>query len=661
MAVPMDLNSGLAVRLTELDDAMHTGFFDEGDREVLPRPAALAMPRQRLISIKTPSFGARTPAASDTVPVTSPADIRRRRIIFFGSTFALTALALLTPTLIFLHEGFEPIELVALVLLTVLLFAISAWFVNAVAGLIVLTTGRGRDPVCQNGPTPAPRARTAVLMPLYHEHAEAAVGRLARMERSLAALGAERHFDLFVLSDSRKDEVAEAEWAAVQALREIADCPVYYRRRAENHERKVGNLSEWVRRFGSAYDYMVVADADSSMSGATLLKLVDAMERHPGVGLIQTTPTIVGGQTLFSRASQFAVKLYGRVAAAGLAWWCGSEATYWGHNAIVRIEAFAACAGLPKLKGRKPFGGHVMSHDVVEAALLRRGGWAVHLAADLPDSHEETPPSLADFMVRERRWAQGNLQHLALIGAPGLHWVNRVQFMMGAMAYLASPLWLLSIVAGLAIELQSPTDWDSFWYVLSPKVTPFLWGSALCAFLLLGPKLMGLALVLSRRDERKAFGGTALLLRNAACEALLSAITAPILMARNSRTVFEALIGRDSGWTPQRRTADALTAMEGVRQHQWELGVGLALSSALIFRPDLCLVFAPILAPLLCTGPLSALLSDVRVGMRAKAKAFLATPEELTETGPAIPRDAAPWSLPAPQGEPAPVIRLVAS
>ncbi len=659
----MDMNSGLAVRLTQPDDPVHALFPGERAREVLPRPAALAMPRQRLTSVKAPGFGAGTPEAADFIPETSPADIVRRRTIFFGSTVALTSLALATPTFIFVRDGFMPIEMAAIALLAVLLLAICAWFVNAAAGLVILITGKGRDPVCANGPTPAPQARTALLMPLYHEDAEAAVGRLARIEGSLAALGAERHFDLFVLSDSRKDDVAEAEWAAVQTLRATAQCPVYYRRRAENHERKVGNLSEWVRRFGSAYDYMVVADADSSMSGATLLKLVDAMERHPGVGLIQTTPTIVGGTTLFSRASQFAVKLYGRVAGAGLAWWCGSEATYWGHNAIIRVEAFAACAGLPKLKGRKPFGGHVMSHDVVEAALLRRGGWAVHMAADLPDSHEETPPSLADFMVRERRWAQGNLQHMALVAAPGLHWVNRVQFMMGAMAYLASPLWLLSVIIGLAIELQSPTDWDSFWYVLTPKVTPFLWGSGLCAFLLLGPKLMGLALVLSRPAERRAFGGAAMLLRNAATEALLSAVTAPILMARNSRTVFEVLIGRDSGWTPQRRTAEALTAIEGVRQHQWELGVGLGLTSALIFRPDLCLVFTPILAPLLCTGPLSALLSDVRIGARTKAMGLLATPEELPELAvPAAPREpAAPWGLSAAASEPTPVIRLVAS
>jgi membrane glycosyltransferase len=646
----MDMNSGLAVRLAQPDDAIRAD-----EREALPRAAALAMPRQRL---SRSAAGASTDAR-DFVPQTSPADIARRRFIFFGSTLALTALALSLPVITLLQGGAMPLQIVGVALLGVLLLAITAWFVNAVAGLIVLTTGKARDTVRMARDLPAAQARTALLMPLYHEDAEAAVGRLAKIERSLASLHADRHFDLFVLSDSRNEVIAEEEWAAFQAMRAGAHCPVYYRRRTENHERKVGNISEWIRRFGSAYDYMVVLDADSSMSGGTLLRLVDAMERHPGVGLIQTTPTITGGVTLFARTSQFAVKLYGRVAAAGLAWWAGSEATYWGHNAIIRTEAFAACSGLSKLDGCKPFGGDIMSHDVVEAALLRRGGWAVHLAADLPDSTEETPPGLADFMVRERRWAQGNLQHLALVGAPGLHWISRIQFVMGAMAYLASPLWLASIVVGLAIELQSPMDPDAFWNVFTPKFGPFLWGSALCGLLLLGPKLMGLGLVLSRRRERMAFGGVERLLKNAALEALVSAVTAPILMARNSRTVVEVLAGRDSGWAPQRRTAASMTAREGFHQHGWEFAVGAALSSALLIRPDLVLVFAPILMPLMLSGPVAALLSDGSLGARAKARGVLMTPEERAEV--VVLREPAGWTHPASAGEPAAVIRLVAS
>lgn len=644
----MDMSSGLAVRLTQPDDPIRAD-----EREVLPRPAPLAMPRQTLIGEGAPVI---TPAAEDFTPVTSPAHIARRRFIFFGSALAITAAALTTPVILFMQDGFQPLQCLAIALLGVLLLAISAWFVNAVVGFVVLTTGRGRDPIAMSRTTPSAQARTALLMPIYHEDAEAAVGRMARIERSLAVLGAERHFDLFVLSDSRNDVIAEAEWAACAALRAEASCPVYYRRRAENTERKVGNVSEWVRRFGDGYDYMVVLDADSTMSAPTLLKLVDAMERHPGVGLIQTTPVIVGATTLFARASQFAVKLYGRVAAAGLAWWAGSEATYWGHNAIIRVKAFAAAAGLSSLPGRRPFGGDVMSHDVVEAALLRRAGWAVHLAADLDGSTEETPPSLADFMVRERRWAQGNLQHLALmVRTPGLHWISRMQFAMGAMAYLASPLWLASVIVGLAIELQSPVDWDSFWYILAPRVTPYLWGSALCGVLLLGPKLIGLGLVLSRPAERRAFGGVEVLLKNAALEALISAVTAPMMMARNSRTVVEALLGRDSGWAPQRRTAGELSVREAAREHQWELAIGLALSSALIFRPDLVLVFLPIIGPLLCSGPLAALLSDGVRGQRAKALGVLMTPDERRDVIRA--RQPLAWAG-SPLAEPSAVIRL---
>ncbi len=645
----MDMNTNLAV----LSNDAELELRDE--REVLPRAAHLAMPRQPLAATRSDQWGLQMPDARDSIPETSPATIARRRTVFFGSTLALTAVALITPVVIYTRDGFTPLEVLGVALLGILLLAISAWFVNAVLGMRVLITGKGRDTIVMADETPPAAGRTALLMPIYHEDAGAAIGRMARMERSLAALGADRHFDLFVLSDSRRDEVADAEWEAFQALQAAATCPVYYRRRAENHERKVGNISEWVRRFGGAYDYMVVLDADSHMGAASLLKLVDAMERHPGVGLIQTTPTITGATTVFSRASQFAVKLYGRVAGAGLAWWCGSEATYWGHNAVIRVRAFAACAGLSKLRGRKPFGGDVMSHDVVEAALMRRGGWAVHLAADLPESHEETPPSLGDFMVRERRWAQGNLQHLALVGAPGLHWVNRIQFLMGAMAYLASPLWLASVIVGLAIELQSPVDWESFWYILTPRITPFLWGSALCGLLLLGPKLMGLALVLSRKAERDAFGGTKTLLKNAAFEALLSAVTAPILMARNSRVVFEALIGRDSGWAPQRRTAGSMKVRDAFQQHRWEFAVGAALSSALVARPDLSLLFAPILLPLLLTGPLSAVLSDGRIGAKVRAKGLLATPEERAAL--AAARDHAVW----PPVEAAPVIRLIAT
>jgi len=235
--------------------------------------------------------------------------------------------------------------------------------------------------------------------------------------------------------------------------------------------------------------------------------------------------------------SQFGVRMYGRVAAAGLAWWAGSEATYWGHNAIVRTQAFASSAGLPILPGAKPFGGHILSHDVVEAALLRRAGWAVHVTAALDGSCEETPPTLLDFIQRDHRWCQGNLQHLRLIGAKGLHPLSRIQLAMGAMAYLCSPLWLIGLVIGLVLQLRYPVDWSSFWGFLRPTLSPFLLTSLLTALMLIGPKMLGCVLVLSRRGERRAFGGAGAVVKSMALEVALSAALAPILMVANTRAV----------------------------------------------------------------------------------------------------------------------------
>ncbi len=203
--------------------------------------------------------------------------------------------------------------------------------------------------------------------------------------------------------------------------RELDDIiPVYYRRRLKNTARKAGNIADWVGRFGAGYQSFVILDGDSVMSGATLVSLALAMDADPKAGLIQTVPRIVGGETLLQRLQQFACNTYGPPVAAGLAFWHRDQGNYWGHNAIIRTAAFAAAAGLPDLPGRKPFGGHIMSHDFVEAVLLQRAGYGVHMMPSLEGSYEGMPPNIIDVVARDRRWAQGNLQHLAIVSQPGL-------------------------------------------------------------------------------------------------------------------------------------------------------------------------------------------------------------------------------------------------
>lgn len=585
----------------------------------LPDEAPLDMPRQSLDSAE---------AARDVTPATSPRTVALRRLGLAAGTAVLTALSAITPFYLYARKGWDPLEMLAFGLFMVLITAISCWFVSGLMGLAVMLRGRDQADLKFAAHPQTPRTRTALLMPLYNEDARASFARLAQIDASLARLGASSAFDIFVLSDSTKPEAALAERSAFQAFRLSANSRAFYRRRTENVERKAGNLAEWVRRFGAAYESMIVLDADSTMAGETLLRMADAMERNPGVGLIQTAPVIIKARTVFARVSQYSVRLYGRVAAAGLAYWTGSESSYWGHNAIIRTRAFAACCGLPSLPGRKPFGGHILSHDVVEAALLRRAGWAVHVTAALDGSWEETPPTITDFIRRDHRWFQGNLQHLGLIGAKGLSPMSRLQLLMGCMAYLSSPLWLASLVVGLTIQMFYPVDWASFWYILNPQFTPFMLASLLSGVLLIGPKFMGAALVMSRPAERRAFGGARSIAKGMAAEIALSAILAPILMVANTKAFIQILSGHDTGWTTQQRDSDGLAWSDALRAMRWQMVAGVGFVAALCVRPDLATWFAPIVLPLLFAAPITVWSSRIRSGDALAARGFLVTPAQ---------------------------------
>lgn len=600
---------------------------DAGRWAWLPEESALEMPRQD-VSEDAPAIRA--------VLETSPADVDRRRLILTISTVVTAMLAGIAPFILYARHGWDALEVLAFAVFAVLITAIACWFSSAAAGLVVLLSGKEQADLDFADQPPAPTTRTALLMPLYNEDARAAFARLAAIDASLGRLGVSSAFDFFVLSDSTKDEAAMGELSQALSFRPQANSQVYYRRRMDNVGRKAGNIADWTTRFGGAYDFMIVLDADSTMAGETVLRLVDAMERNPGVGLIQTAPTIVKASTLFARVSQFSVRLYGRVAAAGLAWWAGSEASYWGHNAILRTRAFADCAGLPMLEGRKPFGGHILSHDVVEAALLRRAGWAVHVTAALDGSCEETPPTITDFIRRDHRWCQGNLQHLSLIGAKGLSPMSRMQLAMGCMAYLSSPLWFASLALGMIIQLQYPTDWDSFAYMLHPEFSPFMLASLLSGVLLIGPKVMGAVLVMSRKAERRAFGGGRTVIKGMGMEIFLSALLAPILMVANTKAVVQILSGHDAGWHTQQRDTDGLAWSDAFRAMKWQMITGVGFSIALAFRPDLISWFAAIVLPLLFAAPIAVWTSRRRHGDAAAAKGYMVIPDEdgTTSTAP---------------------------
>jgi membrane glycosyltransferase len=348
-------------------------------------------------------------------------------------------------------------------------------------------------------------------------------------------------------------------------------------------------------------------------------------------------PRLCGGDTLFARLQQFAGTVYGPVVARGIAAWQGDDGNYWGHNAIIRVRAFAGAAGLPVLPGRKPFGGIILSHDFVEAALMRRAGWGVRMLPTLGGTWEESPPSLLDVAARDRRWAQGNIQHLAVVGARGLKWPNRAHMYIGVMSYLASPLWLALIVVGLAVTVQIATAQYQYFteeVSLFPNWPRFDSERMIELFIfsmivLLLPKTLGLVRALLNWELLRTVNPVRLVL-GVVLETVLSALYAPISMMIQTRQVWEIFRGQDSGWSVQSRKSTALPFGLLLRRHWLHTVVGLAVAAALWFlSPPLLAWMAPALIGLVLAIPLSALSASVFFAKLARWLGCLVVPEEV--------------------------------
>ncbi len=357
---------------------------------------------------------------------------------------------------------------------------------------------------------------------------------------------------------------------------------------------------------------------------------------NPDLGLLQSLPTLHGGETLFARLQQFAGVVYGPVIAQGLAWWNGSENNYWGHNAMIRTAAFAAAAGLPDLPGRKPFGGHIMSHDFVEAALLRRAGWGVQLAALLPGSYEQGPPTLPDLAVRDRRWCQGNIQHAAIISAAGLHPLSRLHMLNGIVAYACAPLWLLFMLLGLAVSLQTHflrPEYFPVGHTLFPQWPVFdaeraVWLFSVTILVLLTPKLLG-ALAFLGSPQVTGVMARLRLIASVFVEIFCAALLSPITMLTQSFQCVAVLRGSDSGWGAQRRGGAVITLAEAMRLYWRQVVLGVVLSLlAYSIAPRLLLWMLPVIAGLVLAPWLVTITASSRLGLGLRRLGLLTVPSE---------------------------------
>ena len=543
-----------------------------------------------------------------------------RHACFLGPVAVLTVAALALALRAMPLSGAPRVLYAAAVAINVGLLALASW--SAVLGAALTLWQRAGGALA--GPVllpPTGRARTAVLLPVHEEDAVRVFAAAGVMARSIAnePLGAA---DVFVLSDTRS---ADGEAAEEQAYRRLlAQLPpnvaVHYRRRTDNAGRKAGNIAEFIGRWGAEYDFMVVLDADSLMTGAAIGRLVGAMEANPNAGLIQSMCYPIGRSTLFARIQQFGARLHGPLLARGVAWWQGPRGSYWGHNAIIRIAAFAGHCGLPRLPGRAPLGGEILCHDTVEAALLLRAGWDVWMLPDGPGgrhdgSWEETPTNLADHLDRDRRWCQGNLQHFAVLRAEGLKLASFVHLGQGIAHYLSAPLFIALIAIGLAAPARGLGDADA---------SAALW--AIVAVLMFAPRLLSVGAVLANGAASRSFGGRAGLLASVLLDQVFSILVGPVSLVFYLAFVATTLAGRVVRWDVQPRDDRGLGWREAwVR---FRLPVGLAVAVAAAVGPATPALAATLLPGLLLAVPLAVWSSRQSVGEWARRFGLFRTPEE---------------------------------
>jgi membrane glycosyltransferase len=539
--------------------------------------------------------------------------------------------------------GLTPLKILLLGLYAILILWIAMSFWSAAMGFWILFTrydffARRRAAVARDT-TPLPaEARTAILMPIYNEDLDHVFAGIRANWHSLLDTDEADGFDFFILSDTRDVNTwmrEECEW--YRLCDELdAHGRIFYRNRKENTARKSGNIADFVERWGASYRYMIVLDADSIMAGDTLVRMVRMMEANPDTALIQAPPVPVNRTTLFSRILQFASSAYGPIFTAGAGFWQLGDSNFWGHNAIIRVAPFAEHCGLPELPGREPFGGEIMSHDFVEAALLRRAGWRVWLAYELKGSYEELPPTLIDYAKRDRRWCQGNLQHSRLIFARGFHPVSRLHFAMGVMSYLSSPLWLLFLLLTAAdAYIQARTIPVYFFGDRLEPVWPVSFAIEMKIVLIFTlamlflPKLLALIVIAFNGVQRRGFGGIMRATISSLLETLFSILVAPVLMLFQSRFVWAILFRRSVGWPAQQREDHLTSLREAVSTHGVQTLLGIAAGLITYFYvPDYFWLFLPVLCGILLSVPLSMISSSSWLGRITRKIGLFSTPEE---------------------------------
>ena len=576
----------------------------------------------------------------------------RRHLFFFSLVILITAIATWTLADILWRSGMSVLEWLQLALFVPLFGMVAFGFTQAVVGFFILLRGRdpreitvtldepapsGDDDLADPATGPALLPATAILVPICNEEVPRVYEGIRAMYQALSRTGQIAHFDFFILSDSSDpDKWIQEEVGWIDLCKQLgAFGRIFYRKRFVSLNQKSGNISDFCRRWGRRYRYMLELDADSLMTAGTIVRMVRLMEANPSCGILQTVPAPIESHTPFARMQQFSAYCYGSVFSAGLNFWQADNGNFWGHNAIIRVQPFMDECALPTLPGTGF--ARFMSHDYVEAALMRRAGYQVWLAYTLPGSFEELPPTIEDGARRDRRWCRGNFQHAWLLFARGFHAMSRLHITLGILSYLCSPLWLIFLLVGAvqfsrAVGRAVPSSFANTG--LSAYLGVGAGTLALVLFLvtmtmLTLPKLLALFLVLRDPARRALFGGGVHACLSCLVEHTMSALLAPIQMLSTSLSVVCVLIRRTIGWGSQRRDVTGIDWPRILRAHTGHTVIGLlGALAAWNVHPAFFYWMLPITLGLVFSIPISAVLSYPEFGAFLNRIGLFRTPPE---------------------------------
>ncbi len=584
------------------------------------------------------------PTPSSDLSTSSETRIFGRRVLFAGLVVLTIAALLALAAQALSAGGLGAVDVLLLVLFGVTLPWSVIGFWNATIGFLVMRFSA--DPVA--AVLPAARrvrgdepiaASTAITIFVRNEPPERVVRNLDAMMAELAAAGVADRFHLYVLSDTSHREIAALEEKNFSSLEQKwrGRMAVTYRRRTINTAFKAGNFWDFCQRWGDRHEFAVTLDTDSFMTAAAILRMIRIMQVEPKLGILQGLVVGLPSTSAFARIFQFGMRLGMRSWTIGSAWWQGDCGTYWGHNAAIRIAQFKAHCHIPKLPEGGVLGGHVLSHDQIEAALMRRAGWDVRVLPEEDLGWEENPPTLIEYLRRDQRWTQGTLQYGHFLFKPGMKLVSRFQLGFAMLMFLGSPAWIAMLVVGTLAVALAPTPAD----FIRPDT-----GWALMVIILVmwfAPKIATVLDVLTRPELRRAFGGTLRFLASVVSETIFFILLSPIMWFSHTLFLAGLPFGKTVGWIGQVRDDHTVPWSAAWRQFWPHTLLGAGCVALLAFTHPGAIPYALLIAggPLLAV-PLAVFTAVPRLGTTLARIGLGRLPEET-----APPSALAALSLPA--------------